>query len=234
MESAEVAKTLGGVVMALNYDDYQRDYWAPDREQVLAGMQSQPIDPGQGVTPMQWTQQNNPGGITGYNPNAPLPNGANYDMGYNPNAGMGGSVGQQPNWQSPNWSQDQLAGYYSSRGVTPNPTSLDYWQKQAPSLYQRGLELGNPNYGFQRLQFADEFLPNQDPTRSPYYEAPQGGSIGGTGTGQIASLNGSQNGGTVAPTWTAMLNNGSAYDKGNGKNQGRDGLTLAQLIGMGR
>lgn len=187
------------------------------------------------------------GGITGnwqnwhppgYDPTNPMASGVNSpgQPGY-----MGGSL-QQPNWQSPNVSPDQVSSYFASRGTTPNGTSPGYWASKWPELYQRGLELGNPNYAFQRLQYADEFLPG-GPSTSPFYEAPTHTSISGVTTANpnFASVTPSATAGTVSPTYTAMLNNSSAY--GNNKagsglqttmDRNNQGLTLAQLIGMGR
>ena len=220
--------------MAIGYDPYGDNGWNlyqpfQDANTGMNGQpwgQPQPIDQGQGMTPMQWYQQNNAGGFTGYNPNA----------------GQGGSVSQQPNWQSPNVSPDQVSSYFASRGTTPNGTSPGYWASKWPELYQRGLELGNPNYAYQRLQYADEFLPG-GPSTSPFAEPAQsGGSAYGGGTSQIASVNPSNpaGSGTVSPTYTAMLSNGSSYAKPgdqnlqNTMNRNNQGLTLAQLIGMGR
>jgi hypothetical protein len=171
-------------------------------------------------------------------------------FGYNPNAGQGGSmggsqatgVGYNP-FTTPNVSQNDIASYFASRGVTPNPSSAAYFAAKWPELYQRGQQLGNPNYAFQRLQYADEFLPG-GPSTSPFAEPAQNGGAYGGGTSQIASVNPSNPAGSVgqqAPTWTAMLSNGSAYGKPNGGNQANNdamnknnqGLTLAQLIGMG-
>lgn len=52
---------------------------------------------------------------------------------------------------------DQISAYMRGRGVEPYSTSPGYWAAQWPALYQRGLQLGNPNYAFERLAAADEF-----------------------------------------------------------------------------
>lgn len=193
-----------------------------------------PIDPGQGVQPFG---SNGNTGITG---GLPTGNGSGLSGG----AGMSmGSLAnpQQPNWQGSSITADQANQFIQSRGQTPFATSGDYWAKQWPGLYQRGQELGNPNYAFQRLQSADELLPGQNPMNSPYYEAPQQQAGGGIGSGyQAQGIQAPQTQQTVAPTWTAMLSNGSAYSTdANTKPKPFPGLrtqpqTLAQLAGIGQ
>lgn len=200
--------------------DFQRDYWAPDREQVLAGMQQPQGGAMSSTYRNDWTA---------------------------PYAGQFGG-GQQPqgqmDWTGKSVTPDMINGYFASRGTTPNSTSASYWTQKWPELYQRGLEIGNPNYAFQRLQYADEFLPG-GPTTSPFYEGPQGGGSGYGQTGggsQIASVTPSSTSSSVAPTWAAMLGNTSAYKKQSdptGPNMGRISdpagpMTLAQMFGMGR
>ena len=154
---------------------------------------------------------------------------------------LGSLAGQQPNWQGNSVTPDQIRGYFSSRGVTPFDSTPDYWASKWGGLQQRGAELGNPNYAFQRLQAADEFLPGQDPRNSPYYEAPQQQSMSGSRSGYTAQgIQAPATTQNVAPTWTAILGNQSAY--GNGKQStaltpfGGDPqrMTLAQLAGTGR
>lgn len=123
-------------------------------------------------------------------------------------------------WNNP--TRDTFAQYYASRGVNPFPTSLDYWQQRWGGLQARGRELGNPNYAFQRLQYADEFLPNQDPRNSPYYE----GESAQASMAPTTGVQGRQGGNSVAPTWANMLNNSSAYNKNNGQ------TSLAALAGL--
>lgn len=215
--------------MAIGYDPYA------DQN---PGSLYQPFSQNPGIA----TQGGTYGGGVGNEPNGSYmpPNG---NTGINMPGGTyggglyGGSIGgQQPNWQSPTVTPDQVNSYFASRGVTPNSTSAAYFAQKWPELYQRGLELGNPNYAFQRLQYADEFLGN-DPTRSPFYEGPQQNASGAIGSQpQPATVTPSANAGTVAPTWTAMLGNGSAYKKqpiDNGSMGSSGGLTLAQLLGMG-
>ena len=50
-----------------------------------------------------------------------------------------------------------VASYFASKGVTPQPTSVNYFVQKWPELVARGQELGNPNYPLERLAAADEF-----------------------------------------------------------------------------
>lgn len=221
--------------MPLNYDENGQPIYgtAPQTLSTLAGTTAPAgaVDAGgvNGQTNAQWTDQNN-GGIAG---------GVNLGTG----AAAGGATGgAAPNWQGQNVTPDQIRGYFSSRNTSPYSTSADYWASKWPGLYQRGQELGNPNYAYQRLQYADEFLPG-GPTTSPYYEAPSASAPSAQASTQIASPSMSTSySGSVAPTWNAMLQNGSAYGGqspiSTGGARKQTGLfnnpqTLAQLAGYG-
>lgn len=193
-----------------------------------------------GLTPMQWYQQNNAGGVTGYR--GPDANQGGLTLGQLANVGQ-----QQPNMgvSQPNQfgSPQSFADYFSSRGVTPFSGSVDYWAQKWPELNARGAQLGNPNYAMQRLQYADEFLPG-GPSTSPFYEAPQQQSTSSVQQMQPTSSSLTPGQGSVmTPTWTAMLNNSSQYHKGGIGSQNIDDgiqtfgskpMTLAQLASMGR
>lgn len=96
----------------------------------------------------------------------------------NGNTGISGGSETTVQAEAPSidWSTQNFAGnpdlvrqYYQSRGVTPAGTSPDYWAGKWNELVQRGQQLGQSDYAYQRLQAADEFLPNQDPRNSPFY-----------------------------------------------------------------
>lgn len=53
--------------------------------------------------------------------------------------------------------RSQIENYYKSRGVTPLPTSIDYWLGKKGELDARGQQINNPNYFWERLAAADEF-----------------------------------------------------------------------------
>ncbi len=85
-------------------------------------------------------------------------------------AGAGANAGPTPSFTSgmtPDQVRQAVTQFYSSKGVTPNPTSIDYWTQK----YQ---EFGNsdPGYFTQRLGQADEF---------------GGGSGGGSSLGSLGN-----------------------------------------------
>jgi len=90
-----------------------------------------------------------------------------------------GPSGGATDWSKFNFSGNPNAvrDYFASRGVAPRDTSPDYWASKWEGLVRRGQEIGNPNYAFQRLEAADEFLPNQDPRNSPFAGSAPGGGM---------------------------------------------------------
>ena len=60
-------------------------------------------------------------------------------------------------WNKPEtWTKENINAYAASRGVT-DPNFADYWLSKKDELFQRGQELGQPDYAFKRLSMADEF-----------------------------------------------------------------------------
>lgn len=128
-----------------------------------------------------WFDQNDPanGGADPF-PTQPQPSGDGYSgPTWDPNAqgqntgtsgyGFGNGVptppitsapGAAPTYRrgmSPEEARAFITQYYASKGVTPRPTSIDYFVSKWPELEARGLEIGNPNYAMDRLAAAEEF-----------------------------------------------------------------------------
>lgn len=101
-------------------------------------------------------------------------------------------------------SQDQVrqyvTNYFASRGVTPNPTSIDYWtQKYSDPSFK-----GDFQYWQQRLGQADEFT-----------GGPQGGG-GGVGGGGGGGFGGGGGGGGLTPEQIMQQDPGYQFRLGQG------------------
>lgn len=99
---------------------------------------------------------------------------------YNPAIG-GLSQVQNPYYQAPTPTSggagdigSQISGYYASRGVSPYPTSVDYWTQKWNEWGQK-----DPNYFWQRLSQADEFGGGGQASGGAPGAAPQGGGYAG-------------------------------------------------------
>ena len=88
----------------------------------------------------------------------PTPGADGAPTGGGPPAQGGPPAGPAP---PPNASPDDIghfvASYFASRGVQPQPTSVEYFVRKWPELVARGQELGDPTYPMKRLAAADEF-----------------------------------------------------------------------------
>ena len=205
--------------------DFQRDYWAPDRDQVLAGMQQPQGGAMSSTYRNDWTQ---------------------------PNGQMAGQQASQGGINDPWGGYDpRLVQLYQRYGVTapgaPGSGFKDarYWQNDA--VRNAG---GDWNYVLNRLGNDLAGKGTDMPGPGDVGNTSWDPNYGNTGSGygqqqmgsQIASVTPSSTSSSVAPTWAAMLGNTSAYKKQSdptGPNMGRISdpagpMTLAQMFGMGR
>lgn len=84
--------------------------------------------------------------------------------------------GGQPsiNWQgTPDEIRQQVTAYGQTRGYNMTPEEANAWVGYAPDLYNRGQQLGDPNYGNMRLSLADQWTP-----QGQRYGGGGGGSAG--------------------------------------------------------
>lgn len=202
-----------------SYEDFQRDYWAPDREAVLAKMQpALPGTPG-GYAPLP----SSPGGGFGYKlPEVPggyqPPNDFSYKV---PPLGPGSfatapSPGAPTPAPSPTDPRSVLSGIYGQYGLNPNnPTGLanplanvDYFLRRMQET--GGWQGGNIDYWKQRLAkeigLAQQGLGNrQEGGGAPGGPAiPHGGIVGQPGAS--FSLSATRGGGGGGDLEAALRN----------------------------